>query len=143
MSISNILSQKGSDVITVNENAPLREAISLLNKKNIGAVVVVNEQDQMCGILSERDIIRRALAQETGFRDEKVTKTMTKEVKSVAPESSIDKVMDIMTKSRIRHLPVLENNKLVGLVSIGDIVKRKIDEAEQEAEELRNYIATT
>ncbi len=140
MSVKDIISEKGSDIISVNKNDKLRHAINTLNENNIGAVIVTDDNGDMCGILSERDIIRRALAQESGFRDEKIAKTMTKQVKSVSLDTSIDQVMDIMTNSRIRHIPVLDNGQLKGVVSIGDVVKRKIQEAEQETEALRDYI---
>lgn len=142
MNVNDILKHKGTQIYSVNEAAPLREAIQILNRRNIGVVMVTNEAGDLSGILSERDIVRRSLAQETGFRDEKVTKSMTKNVLTVTPATTVDQVMEIMTKSRIRHVPVLEDSTLVGLVSIGDVVKRKIEEAEHEAEEMREYIAS-
>lgn len=142
MSVSELLKNKGHDVYSVEETATLRDAIALLNTKNIGVVLVTDKNGHMKGILSERDIIRRALAQETGFRDEPVTKTMTGKVFSVNEQASIDTVMEIMTNSRIRHVPVLDGNKIKGLISIGDVVKRKISDVENEAAVLRDYIAT-
>ena len=142
MSVKDILSSKGSAVFSVNEEANLREAISLLNSKNIGVVMITNKAGHMKGILSERDIIRKALAQETGFRDECVTETMTKKVFTVNSDASIDQVMEIMTNSRIRHVPVVDGDEIKGLVSIGDVVKRKISDAENEAAVLREYITT-
>lgn len=142
MSVNDILSSKGSDVYCINETASLREAISLLNSKNIGVVLVTNGAGQIKGILSERDIIRKSLAQETGFRDEAVTKTMTKKVFTVGSGANIDEVMEIMTNSRIRHVPVLDGDEIKGLISIGDVVKRKISDAENEAAVLRDYITT-
>jgi CBS domain-containing protein len=142
MNVNDILNKKGTQIYTVNETDKLREAITLLNKRNIGVVLVTNKSGKLTGILSERDIIRRSLAQETGFRDENVSKSMTRGVVSVDKTTSIDQIMEIMTKSRIRHVPVLENDEILGLVSIGDVVKHKIAEAENEAAELRDYIAT-
>jgi len=142
MSVSELLRNKGNKVYSVKDTATLRDAIALLNAKNIGVVLVTDENDHMKGILSERDIIRKALAQGTGFRDELVTKTMTSKVFSVGEDASIDAVMEIMTNSRIRHVPVLDGNEIKGLVSIGDVVKRKISDAENEAAVLRDYIAT-
>ncbi len=142
MSVTELLGNKGHDVYSVDITATLREAIAMLNNKNIGVVLVTDQKGHMKGILSERDIIRKALAQETGFRDECVTKTMTSKVFSVTPEASIDDVMAIMTNSRIRHVPVLDGNDIKGLISIGDVVKRKIADAENEAAVLRDYIAT-
>lgn len=142
MNVKSILDQKGRQVFTVNNAAPLRDAINVLNAQNIGVVLVVNEDGKLDGILSERDIIRRSLSRETGFRDEPVTKSMTKNVISVSEADSIDHLMERMTTSRIRHVPVLENDEIRGLISIGDVVKRKIDESEQEAAAMRDYIAT-
>lgn len=142
MSVIDLLSTKGNAVFSVNETASLREAIQVLNSQNIGVVLVTNESGNLCGILSERDIIRKSLAQETGFRDEPVSKTMTSRVLTVTPENSIDEVMAIMTNSRIRHVPVLNGDEICGLISIGDIVKRKISDAESETAALRDYITT-
>ncbi|MCF6274281.1 MAG: CBS domain-containing protein [Robiginitomaculum sp.] len=147
MSVSELLKNKGNAVYAVRETATLRDAITLLNAKNIGVVLVTDKNGHMKGILSERDIIRKALTRETGdqeagFRDELVTKTMTSKVFSVDEDASIDAVMEIMTNSRIRHVPVLDGDKIMGLVSIGDVVKRKISDAENEAAVLRDYIAT-
>ena len=142
MNVNDILHKKGSQIYAVNESAPLREAIETLNVRNIGVVLVTNDTGHLTGILSERDIIRRSLSQETGFRDESVTKSMTKGVVSVEKSATIDQIMQIMTTSKIRHVPVLEDGEILGLVSIGDVVKHKIAEAENEAAELRDYIAS-
>jgi CBS domain-containing protein len=142
MSVNDILSSKGTEIFSVTETAPLREAIQILNTRNIGVVLIINEGGKLAGILSERDIIRRSLAQETGFRDEPVKKSMTKDVYTVTSGATVDQVMELMTKSRIRHVPVVDEGTVIGLISIGDVVKRKIAEAEHEAEELRQYIAT-
>lgn len=141
MSVKEILDEKGPDVVTATENDTIRTAIGKLNENNIGVIVVVNEADELVGILSERDIIRKSLNQEIGFRDELVKKSMTANVKTVAPDCPIDDVMEIMTRSRIRHVPILDNGKLVGLVSIGDIVKRIITDTEKELDLLKEYIS--
>jgi len=142
MSIKDILSSKGDAVYSLPNSAKLREAIGLLNDKNIGVVIITDSAGKMDGILSERDIVRRALMQETGFRDEPVTKSMTKNVLTVAPTASVDDVMEIMTNSKIRHVPVLDGDVIKGLISIGDVVKRKIADAENEAAAMRDYIAS-
>lgn len=141
MSVKDLLSQKGPEVYTVPNSAKLREAIALLNDKNIGVVLITDQDGKLDGILSERDIIRRSLLQETGFRDEVVTKSMTKNVLSVDPAASVDDVMEVMTNSRIRHVPVLDGDNILGLISIGDVVKRKIAQAENEAAAMRDYIS--
>lgn len=141
MSVRDMLANKGHAVYAVSDKAILREAIALLNEKNIGVVLVTNSAGNLAGILSERDVIRKSLAQETGFRDELVTKYMTKDVFTVSSEASTDDVMGIMTNSKIRHVPVLDGDDIRGLISIGDVVKKKIADAENEAKMMRQYIA--
>ena len=140
MSVQAIFKTKGREIYAVSKEAKLREAIAMLNEKNIGVVLITDSSGKLAGILSERDIVRRSLLQETGFRDEPVTKSMTKNVLTVAPSTTIDEVMEVMSNSRIRHVPVLDGDNIVGLISIGDIVKRKIAVAENEAAAMRDYI---
>jgi len=141
MSVREILGSKGHDIYSVSDGAKLREAIAMLNEKNIGVVLITNDAGKLAGILSERDVVRRSLLQETGFRDEPVTKSMTSNVKTVPSSASLNDVMEIMTTSHIRHIPVLDGDDIKGLISIGDVVKRKIADAENEAASLRDYIA--
>ncbi|MEP3654145.1 MAG: CBS domain-containing protein [Litorimonas sp.] len=141
MSVHDMLSNKGSEIYSVENSAKLREAIALLNEKNIGAVLVTDETGKLAGILSERDIVRRSLMQETGFRDEPVTKSMTSKVLTVPSSASLDDVMEVMNNSKIRHVPVMDGDTLKGVISIGDVVKRKIAIAESEAAMMRDYIA--
>jgi len=142
MSVKIMLADKGNDIYSVQNTAKLREAIALLNEKNIGAVLVTDSAGKLAGILSERDIVRRSLMQETGFRDELVTKSMTEKVFTVTSGASLDDVMAVMTNSKIRHVPVLDDDTIKGVISIGDVVKRKIAIAESEAAMMRDYIAT-
>lgn len=142
MSIKDILSSKGPAVYSLPDSAILREAIGLLNDKNIGVVLITDSAGKLAGILSERDIVRRSLMQETGFRDEPVTKSMTSNVLTVTPSATVDDVMEIMSTSKIRHIPVLDGDVIKGLISIGDIVKRKIADAENEAAAMRDYITS-
>ena len=141
MSVKDILKNKGHDIYAVSKTAKLREAILLLNKQNVGVVLVTDSAGKLAGILSERDIIRRSLSMETGFRDQLVTKSMTKNVLTVSSNASVDDVMEIMTTSHIRHVPVLDGDEIKGLISIGDVVKRKIADAETEAAAMRDYIS--
>ncbi len=141
MSVKTILANKGSELFTITKAAPLRDAIDILNSRNIGVVLVTTPDGKLEGILSERDIIRRSLKRESGFRDEPVEKSMTKDVFTISSNSSVDDVMDLMTNHRIRHVPVVDETVLVGLISIGDVVKRKIAMAEEEAANLREYIS--
>lgn len=140
MNVADILSNKGNKIYSVDKDAPLREAINLLNARNIGVVLVTDQDGALCGILSERDIIRKSLTQEGGFRDDPVHKTMTAKVKTVDKSHTVDAVMNIMSDMRIRHMPVVQDGQLCGLVSIGDVVKRKISQAENEAAAMRDYI---
>jgi len=142
MSVKIMLADKGNDIYSVQNDAKLREAIAVLNAKNIGAVLVTDSAGKLAGILSERDIVRRSLMQETGFRDEPVTKSMTSKVLTVPSSASLDDVMAVMTNSKIRHVPVLDGDTIKGVISIGDVVKRKIAIAESEAAMMRDYIAT-
>jgi len=141
MSVKDILNDKGSAIYSVQHTAKLREAIAVLNDKNIGVVLITDDDGKLAGILSERDIVRKSLRQETGFRDEPVTKSMTDKVLTVTSDATVNEVMDIMTKSRFRHIPVVDGDNINGLISIGDIVKRKIADAENEAAAMRDYIA--
>lgn len=142
MKVEHILQAKGSDVFTVRDTATIAEAVGLLAEKNIGAVVVKNGSGGVAGILSERDIVRRLKSQGADVLSARVSSCMTATVITCDPGDSIDDLMAKMSKRRIRHLPVVENGALVGLVSIGDVVKRKIEEAEQEAATLREYISS-
>lgn len=142
MSVKIMLADKGQNIYSVQKTVKLREAIALLNEKNIGAVLVTDSAGKLAGILSERDIVRRSLLQETGFRDEPVTKSMTSKVFTVPSSASLDDVMEVMTSAHIRHVPVMDGDTLKGVISIGDVVKRKIAIAESEAAMMRDYIAT-
>jgi len=142
MNVKDILDNKGHAIYGLPDSAILREAIGMLNDKNIGVVLITDRSGKLVGILSERDIIRRSLLQESGFRDEPVTKSMTSDVLTVPSSATIDEVMEIMSNSKIRHVPVLDGDEIVGLISIGDVVKRKIADAENEAAAMRDYIAS-
>ena len=142
MSVAEILNDKGGDVVTIDQSATLVEAARLLGEHGIGAVVVMDKStDAVAGILSERDIVRRIGGAGDKALDSTVSDCMTKAVTSCTRDATIDDAMAQMTEGRFRHLPVLENGSLVGIVSIGDVVKRKIDTSERDREELRRYIA--
>lgn len=142
MKVTDILNAKGVDVFTVGEDDSMRDAVSILGNKNIGAVVVVDDDAGVKGILSERDVVRYAAKAGDGYLQKKVGDCMTKNVFTCSQDQTVDELMGLMTEKRIRHLPVVEKGKLAGLISIGDVVKRKIEQSEQEAEALRDYIAT-
>lgn len=142
MTVKAILDLKGRDVATVKRNETLHNAAKMLTEYKIGAVVIVDEDGRIAGILSERDIVRVIARGEHDVLTKPVSEVMTKKVKICAEHNTINEVMEIMTRQRFRHMPVEVNGKLAGIVSIGDVVKWRMEEVEREAEEIRNYIAT-
>ena len=141
MFVESILTIKGSDVVTVSSNSSIGDLIATLARHNIGAVVVV-DNGKVEGIISERDVVRYLAGSAEGFRSKPVSTLMTREPKTCRKSDTVDSAMNIMSQGRFRHLPVVENGQLIGIISIGDVVKRKIEEAEQEAGALREYIAS-
>lgn len=141
MSVERILATKGRHVLTVTPEHSLQEAARLLAEKRIGALVVSSRDQIVQGILSERDIVR-AVAADAGNLNRPVHDFMTHHVITCHPRTSIPEVMDEMTMGRFRHLPVVVDGRLVGLVSIGDVVKFRVAEIEAESKAMRDYIAT-
>jgi CBS domain-containing protein len=142
MTVSSILSQKGRQVITARADQSLLEICDLLAQHKIGAVVLTDADMRIEGILSERDIVR-AIAQEgAGVLSTLAAGQMSRNVVTANDSDTVDVVMGRMSQGRFRHMPVVRDGKLIGVVSIGDIVKRKIEHAEREAEEMRAYIHT-
>ncbi len=141
MLIDNILKDKGGAVFTVDAETSLAEAARLLDEKRIGAAVAVNGDGSLAGVLSERDIVRRVAKHGAAALDMKVGEAMTRDVITISPKESLQDGLERMTDRRIRHLPVVEDGHLRGLVSIGDLVKWRIADAEAEAEMLKNYMA--
>ena len=139
MKIQNILATKGPNVVTVRAEQMLAEAIALLVQHNIGAVIVLDDAGQLGGILSERDIVR-AVNRGEDLAARRVADVMTKRVIFGAPGDDVASVMQTMTEKRFRHLPILDRGKLVGLVSIGDVVKAQLEEYEGEVETLETQI---
>lgn len=142
MKVENILRSKGVDVFTVSEGMSIREAVSVLGDKNIGAVIVRGEDQAVTGILSERDVVRRLRSEGAGALELSVKACMTANPYTCEPDATIDDILGQMTTKRIRHMPVVKDGQLIGVVSIGDVVKRKIELAELEAEQLKGYIAS-
>jgi len=142
MSVAQILRHKGSEVVTVRVDTTIAEAAQTLARRNIGAVIVMSRDGSIAGVLSERDIVK-ALAR-TGSKAlvDPVTLYMTARVETCEPEDRIDEIMERMTEGRFRHMPVCEESRLVGIISIGDVVKRRIADAEYEARSMMSYIAT-
>ena len=141
MLVSQIIKQKGDAVFTVAPEETLGAAARQLNDKRIGALVVV-EGGKVAGILSERDVVREVAKSGEGALSHPVSAAMSADVISAKPTETVDELLGRMTDRRIRHLPVIgREGELVGLVSIGDLVKHKISEVEAEAETLKHYIA--
>lgn len=130
-----------ADVIACDESASVREAVQLLAGRRIGAVPVLRD-GALAGIFSERDVLYRLADEGAACLDRSVAEVMTAPPITVAPQTTCDEAMALMTRRRIRHLPVVEGARMVGFISIGDIVKSRIDAAEAEAEQMRIYIQT-
>jgi CBS domain-containing protein len=142
MSVAAILSAKGRDVTTTTAATTIADAVALLARRKIGALVVVENGDRIVGIISERDVVRAIAASAGEALMQTVSSIMTKTVMTCTEGETIDTVMGRMTRGRFRHLPVAANGRLTGIVSIGDVVKARIEQVEREAEEMRSYIAT-
>ncbi len=142
MTVKAILDEKGRDVVTVAREATLAEAAATLADRRIGALVVTDGSNAILGILSERDIVR-AVAEGGGQALERpVSALMTSKVVRCTEQTTMGELMEMMTDGRFRHLPVEKDGRLAGIVSIGDVVRRRIEEAEREAAEMKAYIAS-
>jgi CBS domain-containing protein len=139
MTVRSILDSKGHQVLSVEPDAKLAAAVDILGGKKIGAVLVMS-QGRMEGILSERDIVRVLSELGAAVLEEPVSGVMTRKVVSCRQSDTVAGIMEMMTLGKFRHLPVVEDGKVVGLISIGDIVKRRVQEYETEQEALQNYI---
>jgi CBS domain-containing protein len=141
MTVKSILDRKGIDVATIEPSADLASAVKQLAAHRIGALVVIGSDQRIAGIISERDIIRElgdrsAAALEVGH-------VMTRKIVTCSRAETISSVMDLMTAGKLRHLPVVEEGRLIGIVSIGDVVKYRVHEIESESATLRDYIRST
>lgn len=140
MKVQAMLAAKGGKTVTIRPDSTIETAANLLKLERIGALVVSEDGEHVAGILSERDIVRGLVDKGVGLLEAKVADLMTSEVKSCAPDDSIQEIMSEMTRSRIRHLPVLNGGKLIGIISIGDVVKNRLEELQTETNVLRDYI---
>ena len=138
--VSQIIDRKGGQVVSVARQAPVLEAIRVMAEHHIGAVLVM-EGDQLLGIVSERDYARKVILQGRSSHDTPVAVIMSSPVVCVGPHDSIAECMSIMTEKHIRHLPVVEGERVIGVISIGDLVKEMIEEQKQEISLLQQYIA--
>ena len=142
MTVRSILAHKGHDVVTIAPTATLSEAVKLLSERRIGAVIVTGADDRVSGILSERDIVRVIGERGHAALEENVGTVMTRKVVTCTETDTIAFIMERMTAGKFRHLPVCDQGRLVGVISIGDVVKSRLHEIEHETEALREYIAT-
>lgn len=142
MLIEHILQRKGTDVVTVTADATVTEALAALLEHNIGALVVVAEPEgAIVGIISERDVVRAIAADGPGIVSRPVRGLMSTEVTTCGPRATVDDLMKLMTEKRIRHVPVVRDDALAGMISIGDVVKSRIGELEDETQSLHDYLA--
>src|SRR5512141_2144756 len=142
MTVKAILSRKGSDVVTIAPTAQLSEAVKILAARRIGAVIVTGADNRVAGILSERDIVRSLGERGPAALDENVAAVMTRKVLTCSESDTVAVIMERMTAGKFRHMPVVEQGRLAGVISIGDVVKWRVEEIEGETNALREYIAT-
>ena len=141
MRVASLLKTKGSDIVSLRDDQTIGEAVALLCERKIGATVVLDSNGKMAGILSERDIIRGLGVSGGDIGDKPVSSLMTSSVECCAPDDTIDSIMQRMTMGRFRHMPVMQDGNMVGIISIGDVVKNRISDLEHEASAMRDYIA--
>ena len=142
MTVKAILSRKGNDVVTAEPTATLGDAVKILGERRIGAVVVTGADRRIVGILSERDIVRALAAKGTAALDAPIAEVMTRKVTTCGLQETVSEIMERMTDGKFRHVPVIEQGRLSGIISIGDVVKSRVEEMEQESAALRDYIRT-
>lgn len=141
MFVSDILSQKGGSVFTATPTTSIAQVSQQLSSRRIGSLLVLDAGGSVAGIVSERDLVRALASHGVRALELEVRQVMTRDVVTCDPDDSIDRVMEVMTRGRFRHLPVVRHGELLGLVSIGDVVKARLEEARHETEALRAYIA--
>ena len=142
MTVKRILSEKGGDVVTISPTASLADAAKLLAERRIGALVVTGAEGRVVGIVSERDIVRIIASRGAAGLGISLTDVMTRKVVSCDPSATVSAVMEQMTAGKFRHVPVIDGERLAGIISIGDVVKLRLHEMENEQSALRDYIQT-
>lgn len=140
MNVKAILAAKGGDIVSIEPTADLAAAAKLLAERRIGSVVIRGAGGRLAGILSERDIVRALAEHGAAALQLPVGQAMTRNVATCGEDDSVASIMERMTEGKFRHLPVVENGNLVGLISIGDVVKQRVDQIERESEAMRDYI---
>jgi len=142
MTVSTILAGKGRDVVTIEPNATLADAVSLLAEKRIGAILILGPDRRVIGILSERDIVRVLAERGAAILGEPVSQSMTRKVSTCNESETVSQIMERMTAGKFRHVPVVYQGQPVGIISIGDVVKHRLHEMERESAAMRDYILT-
>ena len=142
MTVSIILAAKGREVVTIEPGATLKSAVALLAERRIGAVLVLGAENRIVGILSERDIVRAVAEAGAAALDQPVSQSMTRKVSTCTESETIASLMERMTAGKFRHLPVVDQGRLVGMISIGDVVKHRLQEMERDSAAMRDYIQT-
>lgn len=140
MKVSEVLRRKGASVVTIAPDASVREMLAVLAEHGIGAVVVSGDGAALDGIVSERDVVRALSSDGDAVLDGPVSAIMTAEVETCGPTAVLEQLMAVMTERRIRHLPILDEGHLVGIISIGDVVKHRIREVQDERDHLTEYV---
>ena len=138
--VKELLEEKGKGVYTIGINDTVYDGLAMLSKKDIGALVVVDDNGKLAGIFSERDYARKVVLMGKTSRETRIGDMMSKEITVVRPDNTIQECLHIMTKKKVRHLPVIEDQNLVGIVSIGDAVNRVISDQEATIHDLEDYI---
>jgi CBS domain-containing protein len=141
MQVAKILARKGADVFTIEPDATVAVAIAELGARRVGALIVSSDGTTVAGIVSERDVVRRLADVGPAVLDQPVSSVMTAEVVTCTPSATTEELMGVVTERRIRHVPVLDDDRLTGLVSIGDVVAARVRELEEEAQLLHDYIS--
>jgi CBS domain-containing protein len=139
--IADILAYKGADVVTIGETATAREVVALLARHGIGAVVVVDDADEPLGVASERDLIRALAREGADALGAPVARLMSTDAPTCRPEATVDDVAALMTQGRHRHVPVVVDGDLRGIVSVGDVVRSRLEHLSETAEQLQAYVA--
>ncbi|MCB9881553.1 MAG: CBS domain-containing protein [Planctomycetes bacterium] len=140
MHVRDVLANKGRDVHSIAPTVRVDEALARLVKLHIGALMVLDAEERVLGIITERDVLRLAAKGPGTFRDHEVSEVMTRELVTACADDTLAHVLSLMTEHRVRHMPIMEAHRLVGLVSIGDLVKAQLDEVREENGQLREYL---
>lgn len=139
MKVEELLKLKGNDIFSIGPDATVLEAIQEMDNKNVGALLVM-QKDKVAGIISERDYTRKVILKDRSSKDTTVAEVMTRDVCYVTQNAQVNECMALMTEKRFRHLPVIEDGKVLGIISLGDVVKTIIDEQDHEIQNYERYV---